>query len=567
MRESKEKRRGGEEPWAEGAGSGLGKTGGDSSVASHAAPGAAFNAASGAAPGSSSDAAGGDSNGIVSGASRTEEKLSHARAAQLAQIAALPNAAARAEAAKREQMPNRAADLSRQSTTDSGRRRDHVWTGRAARAASDCPVILKLMFVLLLAVSALGEWNKINTVLGGLPKIITAGIILSALVYAIIRPNLQRVRELLSPTLLYLGLIVFLLIWSLVIWIFDFSDMSSMIRGGSKMVFQTVSMLTAVSAVYMFGIEAIDLFALGIGAANGLIMLLEIPNYGIVESIRSLINCITTFGGAEGYARSLEIHDLTFVFGQLLLYYAVFAPTETEDQRRHRRRYILLTGFFFIVGMKRIAIPAVVLFALVGLLLRKRQRLTKFFIFLGFAWTAFFLLYIYGVRTGIVSRLFGTLGIDMMGREYLWQLANRCYTFSPAYMGHGFEYIDTVVGQWYQQGLLKVAYAFHNDILKVFVEIGFPGLMGWALSQYVAYPVFWVKYADTRTALLYVCELSYMTVSYLTDNTAFYFWCTMALRLVTLAYAVSRRREVQEPKWQQLDRRSVSDLIGIMMKE
>lgn len=567
MRESKEKRRGGEEPWAEGAGSGLGKTGGDSSVASHAAPGAAFNAASGGAPGSSSDAAGGDSNGIVSGASRTEEKLSHARAAQLAQIAALPNAAARAEAAKRERMPNRAADLSRQSTTDSGRRRDHVWTGRAARAASDCPVILKLMFVLLLAVSALGEWNKINTVLGGLPKIITAGIILSALVYAIIRPNLQRVRELLSPTLLYLGLIVFLLIWSLVIWIFDFSDMSSMIRGGSKMVFQTVSMLTAVSAVYMFGIEAIDLFALGIGAANGLIMLLEIPNYGIVESIRSLINCITTFGGAEGYARSLEIHDLTFVFGQLLLYYAVFAPTETEDQRRHRRRYILLTGFFFIVGMKRIAIPAVVLFALIGLLLRKRQRLTKFFIFLGFAWTAFFLLYIYGVRTGIVSRLFGTLGIDMMGREYLWQLANRCYTFSPAYMGHGFEYIDTVVGQWYQQGLLKVAYAFHNDILKVFVEIGFPGLMGWALSQYVAYPVFWVKYADTRTALLYVCELGYMTVSYLTDNTAFYFWCTMALRLVTLAYAVSRRREVQEPKWQQLDRRSVSDLIGIMMKE
>ena len=48
MRESKEKRRGGEEPRAEGAGSGLGKTSGASSVASHAAPGAAFNAASGA---------------------------------------------------------------------------------------------------------------------------------------------------------------------------------------------------------------------------------------------------------------------------------------------------------------------------------------------------------------------------------------------------------------------------------------------------------------------------------------------------------------------------------------
>ena len=72
MRESKEKRRGGEEPRAEGAGSVFGKTGSASSVASDAASGDALNAAPGAAPGSSSDAAGGDSNGIVSGASRTE---------------------------------------------------------------------------------------------------------------------------------------------------------------------------------------------------------------------------------------------------------------------------------------------------------------------------------------------------------------------------------------------------------------------------------------------------------------------------------------------------------------
>lgn len=580
------------------------------------------------------------------------ERISHARAAHLAQLAALPNAAARADAAERERMQSHAAGFSRQlrydksadntvptvdttpvsdtasavhkesstrteqaavaesaaavlptsaSSSDSGaspsasfssaalaspaersplsgigaeigrrhggRGHGHVWTGRAARAAGSSPLVLKLLFVLLLTFSALGEWKKINNALGGLPKIITAGIIVTALAYAIIRPNLARLRELLPPTLMYFGLIAFLLIWSLVIWILNFSDLSSMVRGCSKMLFQTVSMLTAVSAVYMFGIEAIDLFSLGLGAANGFIMLLEIPNYGVAASIRSLITCIVTFGDAEGYARSLEIHDLTFVFGQLLLYYAIFAPTETEDQRRRRRHYILLTGFFFIIGMKRIAIPAVVLFGLLGLLLRKRKRMTGLFVFIGIAWTAFFFLYIYGVRTGAVSHLLGKLGIDTMGREYLWQLANRCYTFSPAYMGKGFEFIDTMVGQWYRDGLLKLAYAFHNDILKVFVEIGFPGLMLWSLTQYVAYPVFWVKYADTRTALLYVCELGYMTVSYLTDNTAFYFWCTMALRLVTLAYATSRRRAEPEQTWQPLDRRSVRDLIGIMMNE
>lgn len=42
--------------------------------------------------------------------------------------------------------------------------------------------------------------------------------------------------------------------------------------------------------------------------------------------------------------------------------------------------------------------------------------------------------------------------------------------------------------------------------------------------------------------MLYLSELGYMTVTYLTDNTAFYFWSTMALRLVTLAYAMERKK-------------------------
>ena len=51
--------------------------------------------------------------------------------------------------------------------------------------------------------------------------------------------------------------------------------------------------------------------------ANGAIMVLEIPSFGIAASVQSLITCLVTFGEAEGYARNLEIHDITFVFGQL----------------------------------------------------------------------------------------------------------------------------------------------------------------------------------------------------------------------------------------------------------
>lgn len=98
------------------------------------------------------------------------------------------------------------------------------------------------------------------------------------------------------------------------------------------MLFQSISILSAVAAVYLFGEKAVDLFALGLCLVNGFIMLLEIPNFGLAESITSLVTCLVTFGDAVGYARNLEIHDLTFVFGQLVLYYAAFAPKNTRKE-------------------------------------------------------------------------------------------------------------------------------------------------------------------------------------------------------------------------------------------
>lgn len=57
----------------------------------------------------------------------------------------------------------------------------------------------------------------------------------------------------------------------------------------------------------------------------------------------------------------------------------------------------------------------------------------------------------------------------------MWQLVGEHYDFSIGYMGHGFEYVDSIVANWYSSGLINHPYPFHNDILKVFVEMGFLG--------------------------------------------------------------------------------------------
>lgn len=434
----------------------------------------------------------------------------------------------------------------------------------------DSPLWQKLLTigcVFFLSVAGLGEWKVLNGMLGGLPKAISLGVIGLAVLYTLFYPDETRLREIWKPTLLYMSLMAALFFWSMVIWIESFAAVPSMIRSCSKLVFQSIAILTAVALVYLFREKAIELFTISICIANTAIMLLSIPGYGLAASLQSLITCLVTFGDADGYALQLEIHDLTFVFGQMVLYYAVFAPHSTLQEKRKRRRYLLLCCWFFLVGMKRIAIPAVVLFILIALLLRKRKVPSWFYLAVGGCYILFFLAFLYCVRNGIITALLLRFGIDMMGRDYLWSMANPYYEFSITYLGHGFEYVDTIIAQWYNAGLLNQAIPFHNDILKVFVEVGFPGFLLWSGIQYVLTPLFWQRYADQQTALLYMCELGYMTVTYLTDNTAFYFWSAMALRLVTLAYAMERKKPPEPKVWMPDSRQEMRDRIRILMKE
>ena len=449
-------------------------------------------------------------------------------------------------------------------------KRDYSQKRPSSTFYKDSPFWQKLLcicFVGLLTFAGLGEWKTLNNMLGGLPKIFTVGVIAMTVGYGFIYPDIEKLKKIIWPALACMSLIVALLLWSMVIWMMNLNNISTMVNACSKLVFQSISILTAVCGVYLFGSRTVDLFTIAMCMANAGIMVLEIPNFGLGSSIQSLITCLVTFGEAEGYARNLEIHDITFVFGQLVLYYVAFAPRETRKEKRQRIFFILVCTFFFFVGMKRIAIPAVVLFIMVAYIVRLFKKKKLIFVLWGIAWVGFFFLYLYGVRTGVVSQVLDVIGIDMMGRDYLWSLANDYYEFSVDYFGKGFEYVDSIVGIWYSTGLINHPYPFHNDILKVFVEMGFPGFIFWSGIQYIFLPIFWTKYADDDTTLLYLCNLSYMTMTYLTDNTSFSFWSTMALRLIPLAYFVERKKPPKPQVWKPRDKKEMHEHIRILMQE
>ncbi len=423
------------------------------------------------------------------------------------------------------------------------------------------PRWMQVAYVFLIYAAAMGEWKFINVLLYGIPKAITLGVIVIAFFSFLIYSDTDLVKKFIKPFLYFFLLLFSIGLVSFVIWIANFSTMASIMDGVSKILFQFISVVAAVSGVYLFGARSIILTFIAICLTNFSIMVLEIPNYGFGESMRSLWTCISTFGDTYGYSESLEIHELTFLFGMYIVYFTAFAPKTTKKERREKYFGLLFSIFFFAVGLKRIAIAAVIFAIIYAFFVKRSKHIARTVVITGSFWFVFFFAFLYLVRSGVVTSVMEKFGVDMMGRDYIWKMTEQFYELSPAYLGRGFEAVSTIVQNWYDSGLLEKAYPFHNDILKVFVELGFPGFCLWTGINYIVYPIFFNRYFDEMTGLLYMSTLFYMSFTYMTDNTAFYFWCTFGLRLIPLAYGFRKTGKVFVEKWKPPEKDSIQKQI------
>ncbi len=402
---------------------------------------------------------------------------------------------------------------------------------------SKCPLFIAFIAVACTVLAGLGDWKVLNNAYGGLPKAVALGTIVCAFLYFLVTADFAKLKKATGYFPIFLLLIGIYILISMFIWVTDFSRTTSISRAGQKILFQLITIVYAVFMCYLFEEKAVHYLFFSMCAANTGIMLLEMPKYGIAESIASVVRCIVTFGEAEGFVRALEIHDITFLFGHFFIYYMMFAPKDTKGEKRLRRCGVLLSLFFMLVGLKRSTLPAVIFVCIYVKLVRLARKPQKLVRATGIILFLFFYLYLYLTRSGILVSFLESLGVDMMGRDVLWSLPNDYYSLSPLWKGLGFESVTDLVNMWYREGLINRAYPLHNDILRIFIELGALGFTLWAGINYILYPGYWMKKHSTETGLLYMAILAYMTVTYLTDNTAFYFWCCIGLRLIPMSYS------------------------------
>ncbi|MCR5149914.1 MAG: O-antigen ligase family protein [Clostridiales bacterium] len=394
--------------------------------------------------------------------------------------------------------------------------------------------------------AAMGDYKVLNAALGALPKVVSAGAVGLALMYILWSGNLKNFKVFYRFALLFSSIVVGIIICSILIWIIDLQSLSYIIKGTSKVSYQLLNIAIVLCAVYMFEEKAATYTFFGIAGANIVIILIGAATTGIGGAVSDMIANITSFGASDvitnsKFIRAIEIHDITFVMGVYVVYYLFFCP-----QEKYRYIYAGIALFLFFAGLKRIAFLSLliaVMFTLLCFLLSAKGKI-RLLLFTSVSIVAFCYFYIIIIQNGTFSRFCIEHEIELNGREKIYDYISNFYEVSPSYGGKGYEFCVQLLKSMHntKDQVVDIT-AVHNDILKMYVEMGFWGFLFWITGYYILQTHWYISRCGEKVAVCFMSINIYMLFTYLTDNTMFYYWSSMVIRMIPMSFFFSPIKE------------------------
>jgi len=363
------------------------------------------------------------------------------------------------------------------------------------------------------------------------------GIVVIAALSVLLKPRVgDLVRLGRTSVVLSMSYIVPVLV-SVFIWSFQFASTKFIIKGTFYNVYMLIDIAVAMATCYLLGDAAIILCVTAMSVGN---MLIIIPAFQSDPGrfISEFITLVVTFGNDTGWLiKTVEIHDLTFMFGIFLLYAII------KKDLRGRWYIIALTTFFSLTGLKRIAVIGIVggvlVYKALMLLPEKHAKNAAYIICILISLATF--AYIALVHAGLFNYLEETLHVDTKGRDIIYTYLNRQFSLSPFYMGKGIGFSN----QEWKVGIgdKMVQDAFHNEYIRMYVETGFLGYVLWLyFNIFFRLSHFW-KTQEKEGGLLFLAILIYLFTTYSSDNTYYYYYTSMALFVLTMAFRPARERK------------------------
>jgi toxin CptA len=151
------------------------------------------------------------------------------------------------------------------------------------------------------------------------------------------------------------------------------------------------------------------------------------------------------------------------------------------------------------------------------------------------------------IRSPLFDWIVDTFEIDTMGRQGLYDYFKSVYDFSPTFRGYGIGYVTRYISILTEQKVgIFGEHSFggmHNDIVTLYIELGFVGYSLWVWYE-VRFRIMWImKKYGVRAARILLYGTLYTFITYATDNTVFYCYINTIFMLLPLAYTVKEQEE------------------------
>lgn len=220
--------------------------------------------------------------------------------------------------------------------------------------------------------------------------------------------------------------------------------------------------------------------------------------------------------------------------------------------RQKRLIYAGLSGLFFFLGLKRIALIGLVGVFLMGEFIRRRKPKAQSVLIIIISIGAIVICfgYVYLIQSGLFNEIVHALEIDTMGRDKLYAAFQEVYDFSPAFRGYGIGYVTRYISIMTEAGVGVFGThnfgGMHNDIVTMYIELGFWGFAFWIWYSWNGRIVWCQKEFGMQTALLLLYETIYGFITYATDNTVFYCYINTVFMLLPIAMAIGEQEQGEE---------------------
>jgi hypothetical protein len=148
--------------------------------------------------------------------------------------------------------------------------------------------------------------------------------------------------------------------------------------------------------------------------------------------------------------------------------------------------------------------------------------------------------------TGVLFDFLSSLGFNALGRKLMVSQFANMYSFSPIYFGKGLGftslYLERIKMSMRYRNMKVFASILHNDILRMYIELGFVGFFLWFSYYFITVPrKLFVLYGDFVRKVYCIISI-YAVFVYMTDNAMDYFIFQMSLFLCVGNSLLERRR-------------------------